>query len=145
MKKFAFPLDRVMDWRGTQVRIEEMKLEVLYAELRGIDGQIAAVVTARDQSAQALITAASVTGAELAAIDAFARFSVGEHARLSYARVDCSRRTDAQMQVVTAKRRDVRLLERLKGQQLLKWNAEFSKEIDAQAEESHIAKWCSRR
>jgi flagellar export protein FliJ len=144
MKKFAFPLDRVMDWRGTQARIEEMKLEVLYAEQRGIDAQVEAVVAAREQSAQALVTAASVTGSKLAAIDAFARFSVAERARLDRARVDCSHRTDVQMQLVAAKRRDVKLLERLKGQQLATWNAEFSREIDAQAEESHISKWSSR-
>ena len=34
MKKFCFPLDRVMEWRRTQARIEESKLERLYAELR---------------------------------------------------------------------------------------------------------------
>jgi len=34
MKKFAFPLGRVMDFRRMQVRLEEIKLETLYAGLR---------------------------------------------------------------------------------------------------------------
>jgi hypothetical protein len=45
------------------------------------------------------------------------------------------------MQILAVKRRDVRLLERLKQQRLTAWTSDFNKEIDAQAEESHIAKW----
>jgi hypothetical protein len=67
MKKFIFPLARVMDWRGTQARIEEMKLEGLNAELRGIDLQIAAVLDALAVSDQSLLAMSSATGSELAA------------------------------------------------------------------------------
>src|SRR5260370_30076795 len=100
MKKFTFPLGRVMDWRDTQARIEESKLENLYAELRAIDTQIAAVLSARAQSDEAVVTAASVTGAELAAIDTFRRFSVAEHTRLDRIRCECSKRVATQIQVV---------------------------------------------
>ena len=37
MKKFAFPLGRVMEFRRMQARLEEVKLEGLYAGLRAID------------------------------------------------------------------------------------------------------------
>ena len=144
MKKFTFPLSRVMDWRDTQARVEESKLENLYAELRAIDTQIAAVLAARAQSDEAVLTVASVTGAELAAIDTFRRFSVAEHTRLNRVRRECSKRIAAQIQAVAAKRRDVRLLERLKQQRLVAWKTDFSKEIDAQAEESHLARWNAR-
>lgn len=144
MKKFSFPLGRVMDWRDLQARIEESKLESLYAELRAIDAQVAAVLSARAKSDESLMSAASTMGSELAAIDAFRRFSVLEHTRLDALRIACTKRVAAQIQVVAAKRSDVKLLERLKQQRLTTWTAEFHKSIDAQAEESHLARFGRR-
>jgi hypothetical protein len=141
MKKFSFPLGRVRDWRDTQARIEESKLESLYGELRAIDARVAAVVAARVESDETAIGASSVIGAELAAIDAFRRFSVAEHTRLDRLRIDCSRRIAQQIQVVTAKRRDLKLLDRLKQQRLAAWTVEFHRELEAEALESHLAKW----
>ncbi len=141
MKRFSFPLGRVMDWRGMHARLEELKLENLYAELRSIDAKIAALLEERSLSDQAVLDASVVAGSELAALSAFRRFSVAEHTRLGCLRADCSQRVSAQIQVVAAKRRDVRLLERLKQQRLAAWSVEFNREIDAQAEESHLAKW----
>jgi hypothetical protein len=145
LKKFIFPRGRVMDWRITQARLEESKLEKLYAELRAIDASSAALLEARSQSDQALLRLSSVTGSELAAVGAFRRFSVAEHTRLELLRADCSSRVAAQVDVVSVKRRDVRLLERLKQQRHTAWHAGFNREIDAQAEETHLAKWNSGR
>ena len=44
MNKFSFPLGRVMDWRRTQERIEEGKLEQLHAELLHLETEIAPAV-----------------------------------------------------------------------------------------------------
>jgi hypothetical protein len=145
LKRFTFPLSRVLDWRITQSRIEESKLEKLYAELRAIDSSSAALLEERSRSDQALLRASSTTGSELAAVAAFRRFSVAEHTRFELLRADCSRRVAAQVQAVAIKRRDVRLLERLKQQRFAAWYTGFNREIDAQAEETHLAKWNSRR
>jgi hypothetical protein len=91
-----------------------------------------------------LLLVSSTTGSELAAVAAFRRFSVAEHTRLERLRADCSKRAAAQAQVVAGKRRDVRLLERLKQQRFTAWHAGFNHEITAQAEETHLAKWNSR-
>jgi hypothetical protein len=50
MRKFRFPLDRVMDWRRTQARIEEAKLEQLHGEVRGIEARQAELNGQRTQS-----------------------------------------------------------------------------------------------
>jgi hypothetical protein len=134
-----------MDWRITQTRVEESKLEKLYAELRAIDASSAALLEERSRSDQALLRASSTTGSELAAVAAFRRFIVTEHTRFERLRADCSRRVAAQVQVVAAKRCDVRLLERLKQQRFAAWSAGLHHEIAAQAEETHLAKWNSRR
>jgi flagellar export protein FliJ len=141
MKKFHFPLDRVMDWRRTQTRIEEAKLERLHREIRGIQARQAELDGQRTESEKALHGAASVTGLQLAELDAFQRFSVAENARLERQRTECGQRVAAQIQLVAEKRRDVRLLERLKEQRLKTWNSELGREIDAQADETYLAKW----
>jgi len=134
-----------MDWRMTQARVEESKLEKLYAELRGIDASSTALLEERSRSDQALLGASSADGSELAAVAAFRRFSIAEHTRFERLRADCSRRIAAQVQAVAAKRRDVRLLERLKQHRFAAWSTGFNREIDAKAEETHLAQWKSRR
>lgn len=140
MKKFSFPLGRVIDWRQTQARVEESKLETLYAEQRAIDTSKAALEKEREAAKKAVV-ARGATGTDLARLAEFRRFSVAELTRLDKMRTDCSKRIAAQIQVVTLKRRDVRLLERLKQQKLIAWNHELSREIDAQADEAYLAKW----
>ncbi|HWZ29756.1 MAG TPA: hypothetical protein VNX18_00380 [Bryobacteraceae bacterium] len=144
MKKFSFPLGRVLDWRETQAIIEESKLERLYAELRVIDANEAALIRQRDESNRALLAAPATTGADLAALDTFRRFTAAEHVRLEQRRVDCSKRIAAQIQTLALKRREVRLLERLKARRFAAWNQEFNREIDAQADEAYLAKWSAR-
>jgi flagellar export protein FliJ len=140
VKKFNFPLGRVIDWRETQARVEESKLETLYAELRSIDSQQHALDRERE-AAEKTVAARGATGTELARLGEFRRFTIIERTRLEQLRGEVSRKIAAQIQVVAAKRRDVRLLERLKQQKLIAWHRELGRELDAQADEAYLAKW----
>ncbi len=142
MKKFTFPLSRVMDWREIQARVEESRLEAMYAERRAIEAKIAALLEERQRSDQTA-HAHLVTGSELAAADSFRRFSIAEHTRLDRQIAECSKQIAAQIQIVTAKRRDLKLLERLKQQRLIAWTNDLHREIDRDAAESHLARWNS--
>jgi hypothetical protein len=141
MKKFTFPLSRAMDWRRTEARIEESKLERLFNDLRGMDTRATELNEERAASEKALIAAPGATGEELAALAAFQRFAIAEQRRLAAKRVECEQRMAAQMRAVAAKRRDVRLIEKLKEKRLDIWREDLSREIDAQAEEAYLAKW----
>ena len=111
MKKFSFPLGRVMDWRNTQARIEESKLETLYCELRGIEAKKTALQEERSRSEAMLDAARSITGSELAAFDTFRRFTIIEQTRIEAKRAECSQRVAAQVQGPgRQRRREVRLL-----------------------------------
>jgi len=138
MKKFDFPLGRVMDWRATQARVEESKLESLYAELRAIEASESALMRQRSEAERAVL--AGTTGAVLNSLDTFRKFTISEHTRLEKLREECARRIAAQIQVVAAKRRDVRLLERLHDRRHQAWTRDLHREIDAQADEAHLAK-----
>ncbi|MGA3187711.1 MAG: hypothetical protein ABSF22_11445 [Bryobacteraceae bacterium] len=144
MKKFAFPLERVMDFRRMQARLEESKLETLYAELRATDAREAALIAQKAQSEKALRAAPSVTGFDLELFATFREAMAIEHNRLQQARADCRKRIGAQFAVLMVKRRELKLLEKLRDQRFEKWEKEMFKEIDQQAEEAYLAKWKPR-
>lgn len=141
MKKFNFPLARVMDFRRMQARVEEIKLEALYAELRAIDTREVALIQQRVQSEKALKAAASVTGFDLELFDTYRQAMKEEQKRMDKARADCRKRIDAQLQVLMVKHREVKLLEHLKDRRFEKWEKEMFKEIDQQADEAYLAKF----
>ena len=144
MKRFAFPLDRVMGWRRTQAHIEESKLERLHAEMRAIESRTAEVLNEREHSEAQIVAAGSATGMELAALDSFKKASVAECARLADAAADARKRIAAQLQVVTQKRRDLRLLENLRDRKLRAWKSELDREIDREASELYLTLLAAR-
>jgi flagellar export protein FliJ len=141
MKKFAFPLGRVMDFRRTQARFEEAKLEGLYAELRAIDNREVALNQQVAGSEKALKSAPSVTGHDLELFGAYRRAIKEEQRKMDKARAECRKQIDAQLVVLMVKRREVKLLEHLKEHKFEKWEKEMFKEIDQQAEDAYLAKW----
>jgi flagellar export protein FliJ len=144
MKKFSFPLTRVMEFRRTQARLEEVKLEALYAGLRAMDTREATLIQRRVKSEKELKSAPSATGRELELFNNYGLAMKDELKRMDKTRVECRKRIDAQLAVLIRKRREVKLLEHLKDQRLEKWEHEMTKELDSQAEEAYLAKWNSR-
>ncbi len=141
MKKFTFPLSRVMDFRRMQARLEEVKLESLYAALRALDTRDAALIEQKVQSEKSLKSAPSVTGHDLETFGQYREAMKAEQTRMDRARAECRTKIEAQLAVLTVKRREVKLLEHLKEQRFEKWEKEMHKEIDHQAEEAYLAKW----
>lgn len=144
MKKFTFPLGRVMEFRRMQARAEEMRLENLYAELRAIDAREVALIQESLRAEKSLRAQASVTGFDLELFGARREAMKQERSRLDKARADCRRRIDAQLQVVAAKRRDVKLLEHLRDRRFEAWERNMHREVDQQAGEAYLAKWNRR-
>jgi flagellar export protein FliJ len=144
MKKFNFPLARVMDFRRMQARVEEVKLEALYAELRAIDTREVALIQEKVQAEKTLKSAKSVIGFDLEVFDSYRVAMKEDQKRMDKARADCRKRIDAQLAVLTAKRRDVKLLEHLKENRFEKWEKEMFKEIDQLAEEAYLAKFVKK-
>jgi len=141
MKKFSFPLDRVLQWRRMQAQIEETKLQQLHSELHAVENRRAALDRERTVSEQSVLSGAAVTGSDLAALAAFQRFTVGERKRLDQARAESQQRIANQMQMIAVKRRDVRLLEHLREKGLKNWTAAQSHELEIQAAESFLARF----
>jgi flagellar biosynthesis chaperone FliJ len=103
-----------MEFRRMQARVEEIKLEALYAELRAIDQREVALIQEKVQTEKALKSAKSVTGFDLEVFNAYLLATKEDQKKMDKARADCRKRIDAQLAVLTTKRRDVKLLEHLK-------------------------------
>jgi hypothetical protein len=139
MKKFSSPLHRVLEWRGTQARMEELKLGRLHAELRGIEDRIAHARAERTDSQRALMQTGAATAAELAALDSFKKAVATECTRLESIAGATWRKIALQIQAVASRRREARPLENLERRKFAAWKLEFGKELDQRAEEEHQA------
>ncbi|HEV2199718.1 MAG TPA: hypothetical protein VGR73_07845 [Bryobacteraceae bacterium] len=141
MKRFTFSLERVLGWRRIEARLEELRAEQLHAELRAIEASREDLRIERETTAAEVRAAGSATGAELAALDNFRRHVDRERSRLERQRVECEKRSAAQNSVLTAKRRDVKILEHLRERRKAAWTAALDRETEQQAAETFLSRW----
>ena len=138
MKQFAFPLERAMDWRQTQVRIGEAELARLQAELHGIEASLLEIRVAKERAERGVAVLPALVGSDLMRLDAFMKASENNLRKLRRLAEEARKRVAWQLEVVIAKRRDLRLLENLRQRKLIAWKAEFDREIDVEAAELHL-------
>jgi flagellar export protein FliJ len=141
MKKFMFPLERVLRLRQTQARVEESKLERLHRERTTLEALERSFHEQRLSSGSEICARGEATANELAALDVFGQHVQTEIQRTERARAECQTRIAAQMRVLMGAQRNVKLLEKLKSQRQSTWDRELEREVAQQAEESHLAKW----
>src|ERR1700678_2822023 len=100
MHKFNFPLARVLDWRRTQLQVEETALERLHAGLRALETRLQEARLERGQAGRLLFAAGSATGAELAELDSFTKASAVECAQLVASAAAARQRIAARLPIV---------------------------------------------
>lgn len=148
MRKFSFPLERVLKWRQLEARIEENKLETVRGQLRQINEQRAdldrslaeAESTTSEAQRRPSLYPEGFSALELAAVGAFRRHVAAGQARLAAARSECLLRLHAQSAALVRKHRNVKLIEKLKEHKVASWAAELDREIVQQAEETYSAR-----
>jgi flagellar export protein FliJ len=131
MKSFQFRLDRVLDWRRTEMEMEETRLRQLRLAQSVLDQEKAALEAARDNAGRALIAQATVSGAELQLLSGY-----NASVKLVCARLDEKRRASeqaaaAQQQKLLEARRRLRLLENLKERRRAEWKYEAERQMEA--------------
>lgn len=140
MKRFEYRLQRVMEWRESQLEIELAGLGRVTAEGRAIDQRREEVEAERAAAEKSLTTAALVEAGQLAALDEFRVWAHQERERLIRKRAECEKRIEAQRKRVLEARRRFRLLERLKERKLAEWTGEFNRELENLAGELFLAR-----
>lgn len=140
MKKFIFPLEQVLAWRHTQVRLEEAKLEQMQAGIRAVEQKIKQLAEEREQARHQLYSSKGATAAEFHALEPYRAASEAEGARLTKAVADTKQAAAAQMQVIVDRKRDAKLLERLREKQHQSWSTAAAAEVEQLAEDSYRAR-----
>jgi flagellar export protein FliJ len=140
VKKFTFPLERVLTWRRTQSRVEEAVLARLHVELQGLDRRLEELDRSLKYASDDLRQRASTTAPEIAALEHYRTASAGQAVQIAKLRADLQQKIEHQNRVVAERRRDTRLLERLRERRLEGWNAELAREVEQMAEESYISR-----
>ncbi len=141
MKSFAFSLERVLEWRGTQMRMEEARLQQLQQAVTQLDQRRRHIEEERVSGQRAVCRAAESSGAELGALAGYQIHSRMQLAKLAANRVECVQAVDAQRQRFTEARRQLKLLENLKQRRKAEWKDQFDKELEELASEAFLASW----
>ncbi len=140
MKKFSFPLDRVLSWRQTQTRLEEANLERLTAEFRSLELRDAALQRSVREAGVKLTSAGFAFPSEIGALEHFRVSANAQCRHFAISRVALEKKIALQTQVVIQRRRDAHLLERLRDSRLTQWRSAAAREVEQQAEESYMAR-----
>lgn len=141
MKSFRFSLQKVLEWRQTE-------LELCEARYKRETSAVLAVERAREDLAKSAASAelevrgsGGVRGCDLAALSDYREQVKKQDRDLLMRRAEAQKRVqDAKRELMEAQRR-CRLLERLGERRLAEWQAQGDRELEDAAAESYLARW----
>lgn len=141
MKKFRFPLEKLLHYRRGRLSAEKARLAQLIAEQAALERSRAALEREERLIMESLRRLPVLSASDLAAADGFRRFATAECARLLSEAGLLASRIEAQRRAVLSARREVEILERLREKRLQDWRAELDKEMEQQVAELVGARW----
>jgi flagellar export protein FliJ len=141
MKRFDFKLEQVRGWTDTRRRVEESKLETLFAALRTLDEDFARTSAQCVEYGREVYRMEQIDSASLVTLNEFRQFVTRERSRVERVRRDLASQIEAQQKVLVEIKRKLALFDRLKGAQRAVWQAEADRELQAIADESVAARF----
>jgi flagellar export protein FliJ len=141
MKKFSFPLDRVLSWRQTQVRLAEAALARLNADLQKLELRIAAMGESVGAARSRFLEMPSAVPIEIAALEHFRLSTIAQTVHLQREAQSLEAKIAHQAEVLVGARRAAQLLERLREKRYAAWSSAAAKDVEQQAEESYLARF----
>jgi len=141
MKSFQFPLEKALEWRRTQLELEEAKHKREIAAVAAIDRRQAEVEASGVRAETEVRRWNPIESGDLAALAHYRLKVKAEEAALARHRSYAAQKLAAQQKQMMEARRRCRLLERLKERRLAEWSSARDKELDEIAAESYLARW----
>lgn len=145
MTSFRFPLQKVLDWRRTQLELEEIEYRRQLGALAELDRQRRELEAAGDAAERQVRAWNPLGGDDVAALGAFRVHVKQKELDMVTPRVERQKQVDRQQGLMLEARRRLRLLERLKERRLEEWRYARDKELEESASESYLAKWGAKR
>jgi hypothetical protein len=140
VKKFQFPLEKLMQWRQMKLDAAIARLERMLEEGRMLDEKRANLEGEVTESEAALTRATHTAGEEIAALDAFRRYAQRQQELLRQMQTELQARVESQRGAVVEARRQVELLEQIKADRLRGWRAELDREQEQMVAELVVAR-----
>lgn len=140
MNAFRFPLEKVLEWRRTQLQVEEARFKQQMAEIAGLDRAREGLEAAGSQAEMEVRGGGAVAGRELAALGGYREHLQQRRREIAGQRAECERKAAAQEAVMLEARRRSRLLERLRERRLEEWRRASDRELEELASEAFLAR-----
>src|SRR6185503_12389136 len=121
MKTFRFPLQRVLEWRALQLRVEEEKLASLQQQLASLLELREKLSSARNRSESHLFSSGTAAGADLQSWALYQARLLKQQELLKIQLLQCEKLALEQRQRLLKARTDHRVLERLKERRWRQW------------------------
>jgi hypothetical protein len=141
LNRFVFSLQKILDWRRTQLELEEAKFRQAMEAVAAVDRARAEVEAGAVKAELEVRGWDKVAGRDLHALGDYRLHVHSQERALEARRDECARRAAAQKAAMLEARRRCRLLERLRERRLAEWKAAQTRELDSLASESYLAQW----
>ena len=141
MKKFSFPLDRVLNWRRLECERERARLEQRIAEHGAVEQRAFSIRRERDNTGQGIAEARVITGTEVATLVHWQMAVRRQLKELEIEEAKAADRIREQRTVVQEAESKVRLLERLREKRHGQWTVDLAREEETFATEVHLARF----
>ena len=141
MKTFRFPLQRVLEWRALQLRVEEEKLASLQQQLTALLQLREKLAAERNRSQSHLFASGTAAGSDLQTWALYQARLVKQQELLKTQLLQCEKLTLEQRQRLMKARTDHRVLERLKERRWRQWVYLNDRELEDSAAEAYLSKW----
>ena len=141
MKMFRFPLQRVLEWRALQLRVEEEKLAALQQQLTSLLEVREKLSAERNRSQSHLFASGTAAGSDLQSWALYQARLVKQQELLKTHLAQCEKLILEQTQKLLKARTDHRVLERLKERRWRQWVYLNDREQEDTAAEVYLSKW----
>jgi len=141
MKAFRFPLQRVLEWRALQLRVEEEKLAGLQQQLATLLQAREQLASARNRSEPNLFASGAAAGSDLQSWALYQARLAKQGEVLKTRMAQCEKSILEQRQKLLKARTDHRVLEHLKERRWRQWVYLNDREMEDTATEVYLAKW----
>jgi flagellar FliJ protein len=141
MKTFRFPLQRVLEWRALQLRVEEEKLAGLQQQLASLVQLREKLAAARNRSESHLFASGAAAGSDLQSWALYQARLAKQQELLKAQLLQCENLILEQRQRLLKARTDHRVLERLKERRWRQWVYLNDREVEDTAAEVYLSRW----
>lgn len=140
MKRFAFRLERLLQWRTAEREREAGRLQALFSEAERLEAERISLENG-GQSAEESVLRPDVLIEERQALGNYRRFLVNERNRLMRLRTELQSRIEAQRLILVEAERKVEALTHMREDNLAEWRSQGDKEQADFVDGLVVARW----